>query len=136
FVNWQNENKCSNHILKFIQAAMQPVRYIGNETVFTDRRMELNKRLSFVGMELSEAGKYRIVDKSVTISEAEERANKFHHKLQNRNVHELIFNYCKAELMVENYFHSVFEATKSVAERLRIMTGKSLDGNTLAEVVF
>lgn len=136
FVGWQNKHQCSNHLLKFIQAAMRPIRYIGQEAVFHDRRIELNKRLSFIGLELGETGKYRIIDASTTISEAEQRANRFKHKLENRNVHAFIFNYCHAELLVENYFHSIFEATKSIADRLRNITGLTTDGNGLAETAF
>ena len=136
FIEWQNKNQCSNHILKFIQVAMQPIRYIGQEEAFHDRRINLNKRLLFVGLELTETGKYRIINKATTIAEAEERANRFKHKLESRNVHQFIFNYCKSELLAENYFHSVFEATKSVADRLRNITGLQNDGNTLAEVAF
>lgn len=136
FVTWQNKNQCSNHILKFIQNALQPVRYIGNEDVFLDRINEINKRISFIGFELSEKGKYKKVDKTNTISEAEQRANRLKYKLEQRNAHNHIFLYCKAELLVENYFHTVFEATKSVAERLREMTGLTNDGNQLAEVAF
>ena len=135
-INWQNKNHCSNHILKFIQNALQPVRYIGNEETFQDRRNEINKRLSFIGFELGESGRYRRVDKTSTISEAEQRANKLKYKLEIRNTHNQIFEYCKAELLVENYFHTVFEATKSIADRLRQMTGLTSDGNGLAETVF
>lgn len=41
FVTWQNKYQCSNHILKFIQNALQPVRYIGKEDIFLDRLMKL-----------------------------------------------------------------------------------------------
>jgi uncharacterized protein (TIGR02391 family) len=136
FVTWQNQNQCSNHILKFIQNALQPVRYLGNEEIFQDRRNKINKRLSFIGLELGESGKYRKVDKTKTISEAEQRANKLKYKLEGRNTHSNVFHYCKAELLVENYFHSVFEATKSIAERLRDMTGLTTDGNKLTETAF
>jgi uncharacterized protein (TIGR02391 family) len=136
FVNWQNQNHCSNHILKFIQNALQPVRYLGNEETFQDRKNEINKRLSFIGFEFSESGRYRKVDKTNTISEAEQRANKLKYKLENRNTHNHIFQYCKAELLVENYFHSVFEATKSIADRLREITGLTTDGNILVDTVF
>lgn len=136
FVDWQNRNQCSNHILRFIRAAMQPVRYLGTEELFHDRRIEINKRLSFIGLELADSGKYRVTDKATTISEAEEKANRLKHKLEIRNVHKGIFDYCKAELLVENYFHSVFEATKSIADRLRNITGLHADGNALAETAF
>jgi len=136
FINWQNENQCSNHILKFVQNALHPVRYIGNEDLFQERRNEINKRLSFIGFELGENGKYRNVEKTQTISEAEQRASKLKYKLENRDTHEMIFNYCNAELLVDNYFHSVFEATKSIADRLREQTGLIIDGITLEETVF
>lgn len=136
FVTWQNKNQCSNHILHFISNSLQPVLYIGKEQVFHDSRIEINKRLSFVGIEVGENGRLRKTTKSTTITEAEERANKLKHKLQSRNVHEQIFKYCSAELVVENYFHSVFEATKSIAERIREKTGLETDGAALIDTAF
>ncbi len=136
FADWQNKNQCSNHILRFVQDALQPVRYIGKEDIFHNRRLEVNKRLYFIGTELTEQGKFRLVEKATTIAEAEQRASRLKHKLENRNVHSVVFEYCKSELLVENYFHSVFEATKSIADRLRAMTGLYADGNALAETSF
>ncbi|RXM52927.1 MULTISPECIES: TIGR02391 family protein [unclassified Chryseobacterium] len=136
FVVCQNKEQCSNSILRFIQQAMMPVRYIGNEELFHDRRLEVNKRLAFIGVELKENGKFIEVNVATTISEAEERANRLKHKLENRNTHAEIFNYCKSQLLVNNYFHAVFEATKSVADRLRKMTGLYTDGSVLADTVF
>ncbi|PRB85794.1 TIGR02391 family protein [Chryseobacterium culicis] len=136
FVGWQNSNQCSNAILIFIQQAMMPVRYIGKEELFHDRRLEVNKRLAFIGVELKENGKFTTVEAATTIAEAEQKANRLKHKLESRNTHVEIFNYCKSELLVENYFHAVFEATKSVADRLRKMTGLNTDGSTLADTVF
>lgn len=136
FADWQNKHQCSNHVLKFVQDALQPVRYIGKEEIFHNRRLEVNKRLAFIGVELTEEGKFRVVEKAKTIADAEQRASRLKHKLENRNVHSAIFEYCRAELLVENYFHSVFEATKSVADRLRQMTGLYADGNVLVEITF
>lgn len=136
FIDSQNKKQCSNHVLKFIQNALQPVRYIGKEEVFNDRKNEVNKRLSFIGFELTDSGKYKKVDKTNTISEAEQRANKLKYKLETRNTHNRIFLYCNAELLVENYFHTVFEATKSIADRLRDLTGLNIDGNVLVDTAF
>jgi len=136
FIDSQNKKQCSNQVLKFIQNALQPVRYIGKEEIFLDRKNEINKRLSFIGFELTDSGKYKRVDKTNTISEAEQRANKLKYKLEARNAHNQIFTYCKAELLVENYFHTVFEATKSIAERLRELTGLRTDGNVLVDTIF
>jgi uncharacterized protein (TIGR02391 family) len=136
FIKWQNDNQCSNHILKFIQEALRPVRYIGKEEVFQMRRNEINKRLSFIGIEITETGLYKNVDKSTTISEAEKRASHFKYKLTSRSVHAEIMKYCIAELLVENYFHSVFEGIKSIADRIRNMTGLYADGNALIDTSF
>lgn len=136
FADWQNKNQCSNHILNFIQDALQPVRYIDKEELFYNRKQEVNKRLIFIGVELTEQGRFKIVDKATTIAEAEQRANRLKQKLENRNTHIKIFEYCTAELLVENYFHAVFEATKSIADRLRDMTGLHTDGNALADTSF
>ena len=136
FVEWQNNNQCSNHILTFIQSALSPVRYLGKEELFHHRRHEINKCLSFIGVELNESGKYQEVNKAKTISEAEQRASRFKYKLEIRNVHELIFEYCKPELLAENYFHAVFEAIKSIADRIRKMTGLYADGNELIDTTF
>lgn len=68
FVHYQNKHKCSNNILTFLSKAMQPVRYVDNPELFQHRLLELNKRLCFVGLELSENAKYRKIEKSSTIT--------------------------------------------------------------------
>jgi uncharacterized protein (TIGR02391 family) len=136
FVQFQNKYQCSNHILKFIQKALDPVRYLGRQDVFEERRHRINQILSFSGYELSDAGKYRQVMRSETIDQAEQRASRLKNKLDVRGTHSTIMLYCKPELLVDNYFHSVFEATKSVAERLRELTGSTSDGSDLVQEVF
>ena len=53
-----------------------------------------------------------------------------------RKVHPDVLRHCKEELLVDNYFHAVFEATKSVAEKIRQMTGLVSDGADLVEQAF
>jgi uncharacterized protein (TIGR02391 family) len=136
FVSWQNAHQCSNYILKFIQQAINPVSYLGRESLFEDRRHKINQILSFAALELTDTGKFKIVERSETITQAEQRANRLKHKLESRNTHAYIFMYCKPELLVDNCFHAVFEATKSVADRIRELTGLILDGNALVDKAF
>ena len=56
--------------------------------------------------------------------------------IEERNVHSKVLNFCREELLQENYFHAVFEANKSVAERIRKMTGLSSDSTALVEEAF
>jgi len=136
FVNFQNTQQRSNNILKFINKTMSPARFVGKQEQFEDLRFELNKRLSFIGLQLSESGKFKKSNSTHTISEAEQKANRLKSKLESRNCHSKIFEYCRAELLAENYFHTVFEATKSVAEEIRQRTGLSEDGGELIDKAF
>ncbi|KAA8485589.1 uncharacterized protein (TIGR02391 family) [Arcticibacter tournemirensis] len=136
FVLFQNNNQCSNGILKFLSQAMNPARYFNKDEIFQYRLNELNKRLSFIGLEITKEAKYRQVAAATTLTEAQERASHYKQKLELRNVHLEVFKYCNEELVKENYFHSVFEAVKSIAQRLRNLTGVHADGNPLADVVF
>lgn len=47
-----------------------------------------------------------------------------------------MLRFCREELVQENYFHAVFEATKSVAERIRGLSGLSTDGSDLIDRPF
>ncbi len=136
FITFQNRKQLSNNILTFINKSMSPARFVGRTDQFENTRFELNKRLSFIGLELSDSGKFKRINESKTISEAEQRVNRLKGKLEQRNVHQKIFEYCKAELVVENYFHSVFEAVKSIAQVIRDKTGLTNDGSELIDLAF
>ena len=136
FVTFQNRQQLSNNILTFINKSLNPARFIGRNEQFEDTRFELNKRLSFIGLELTDKGQFRKITESKTISEAEQKANRLKSKLEQRNAHDLIFTFCRAELLAENYFHTVFEAAKSIAESIRQKTGLSEDGSELIDKAF
>lgn len=133
----QFQVKNSNDILKFIQLAVHPSRFI---SFGTDRFLEvttlLNQPLSFVGLCLGMDGKFRNTTISVTIDDAQKKANSLLQKLQIREVHHDIYHYCKPELLVDNYFHAVFETTKGVADRLRHLADLKTDGGALVSEAF
>ncbi|MFD2164509.1 TIGR02391 family protein [Paradesertivirga mongoliensis] len=136
FVSFQNHKQLSNNILTFINKSMNPARFIGRRAQFEDSIYELNKRLCFIGLELTENGTFKRVTEVRSISEAEQKANRLKSKLQQRNAHSTIFTYCDAELLADNYFHAVFEATKSIAEAIRLRTGLTEDGSELIDKAF
>lgn len=133
FVDYQNKNHNSNCILAFIAKSMNPARFVGQNEKFEFIRGELNKRLSFIGYLLNESAIFNPVNKSKTITEAEQRVNRFKSKLDTRNIYPKIYHYCNSELITENYFHSVFEAVKSIAEEIRLKTNLSQDGSELID---
>jgi len=136
FADYQNRSKQSNMILLFIQKTIHPTRYLKHPALFQEILFDLNKVLSFIGFELKDTGKYVKINQSKTISDAESRANRLLDKLNSRGTHPDVLTYCKAELLVDNYFHAVFEATKSIADKIRTKTGLKEDGSKLVDLVF
>ena len=132
----QNKNKCSNNILRFIGYALAPSRYIKNEEEFERIRSEVNQQLAFVGYELAESGKFREIAVASTISDVQIKANNLKQEVEQRKGHSEIIKYCKAELLVNNYFHAVLEANKGLFQRIRDLSGMKTDGNKLIEEVF
>lgn len=136
FAKYQHENQESNKILVFIQKTLSPVRYAGDHEQFELHRIDINKRLLFIGFELLESGKFRKVIEAKTIPEAQQRADKLKSKLKDRLVHPDVLLFCKAELLQDNYFHAVFESAKSVADKIREKSELTMDGTELVDKAF
>jgi uncharacterized protein (TIGR02391 family) len=122
--------------VRFILHVMNPVRYVGSSGYFEAQREKLNRVLAFSGLTLSEDGQIRAVTAVRTITEAEQRAGILRKALVERKVHPDVIRFCRAELVVDNYFHAVFEATKSVAEKIRQCAGLTGDGAALVDEAF
>jgi uncharacterized protein (TIGR02391 family) len=132
----QNRDRCGNQVVAFIYAAMNPVRYVSNLDVFEIRRAALNQVLGFAGLNLGENGQLRQTSATRTISEARERASRLRRALLDRRVHPDVLRFCREELLQDNYFHAVFEATKSVADKIRERSGLGSDGSRLVDEAF
>jgi len=132
----QQEDNCGNNVANFILSAMNPVRYTQNRGQFDHMLSKLNTVLSFSGLSLGEDGNLRAIKKASTLSEAEQRANRLKQKLIERDAHPDVIKFCKAELLQDNYFHAVLEATKSVADKIRSRTGIDGDGSALVDEAF
>lgn len=83
-----------------------------------------------------EDGQLRPALTAKTLTEAERRADKLRSELTRRNVHPDVLRFCTAELLAEDYFHATFEAAKSVADKIRTLTGLTLDGSSLVDQTF
>jgi uncharacterized protein (TIGR02391 family) len=71
-----------------------------------------------------------------TVSEATQRTNELRAELTHPSVHPDVLRFCRAELLQDNYFHCVLEATKSVAQKIRDKAGIEGDGAALADQAF
>ena len=136
FTERQNCDRAGNAILRFIQEVLAPVNYVQNQDAFEDLRSKLNGILSFSGIQYRADGQFERITVAKTIDDAQKRVQSILPKLRQRGVHGRVLQYCTEELLKENYFHAVFEATKSLADRVRQMTNLEGDGTTLYDKAF
>lgn len=134
--NRQNETRTGNCVFSFISAAYTPSKFIGRSKLYNEKLMQINTILIFQGLEFKEDGKFHRILKADTLSEAEKRASKLSERLANRNLHNHLLMYCKAELLQHNYFHAVLEATKSISSMIRQKTNLTSDGAKLIDEAF
>jgi uncharacterized protein (TIGR02391 family) len=135
FVERQNHSKNRRAILEFIRQALKPERYAREPWRFEPMRANVNRAVAFAGLAVDETGEVYRVDRAATLSEAQRRADDLRADLVTRGVHPDVLRFCRAELVADNYFHAVLEATKSIADKLRERTGSSKDGAPLVDVV-
>lgn len=83
-----------------------------------------------------EDGRFGRVTVARTASEAAARTARLRSELERRGVHADVLRYCSEELLQDNCFHAVFEATKSVADKIRLRTGLGSDGSALVNAAF
>src|SRR6185503_18434453 len=132
----QNKHQVGNHLIMFINRAMDPVSYARDKVAFDWRRDELNVVLAFSGLIVRLDGKVSRSKKESTLAGARARAGRMKAALEDRNVHSEVLKYCRAEFIEENYFHAVLEATKGVAQRIREMSDLGSDGSDLVTAAF
>ena len=136
FVGIQNDRQIGNHVVMFINRAMNPVAYTGSPEAFSSRQAELNSVLAFCGMVVGDDGRVRRAPRAADLTEAMSRADRLKAALASRQVHEDVLRFCKAELVQKNYFHAVFEAMKSIAAKVRSMANLTSDGAKLVQEAF
>ena len=132
-VHRQNKDQARNATLAFIRICMKPSRYLHDPDKFELVRGHLNRALSFSGLAVEEDGTLVAASKARTLSDTERRAQELRSSLTARDVHPDVLAFCRAELLADNYFHAVLEATKSVADKLRTNTGLTDVGATLVD---
>lgn len=136
FADYQNTNKCANNIILFIQNILSPQRYVNNEEMFNKIKVEVSKQLAFEGLCINELNQIVIVEKASKISDVQIKVDGLKAKLIEQGAHKLVFSYCNAELLANNYFYSVLESSKGLVKRIQDIAGVTYDGQNLMEKVF
>lgn len=121
-------------VLRLVENMLAPQRWANQADAFHGLRSQINGVLVFNGLEVGPDG--RCVPRAVARTHDEAASATSHiliTELERRGAHAEIFRYCQAELVAEDCFTAVFEATKGLAERVRQMSGLDLDGHKLVE---
>ena len=133
FAESQNSRQDRKAILAFIRHSMKPERYARCPERFEPMRMNLNRVLAFAGLAVDASGELSKAERARTLSEAERRAQDLRENLTARGVHPDVLRFCRAELVADDYFHAVLEATRSIADKIRNRTGLGDDGAILVD---
>lgn len=133
FVVRQNKDQSSKRIITFIVTAMEPVRYRNSPELFTLRQDRLNEHLAFVGLRVNDRGQVARGARAQTLDEAPRIVTSIRDELLRRKTHPEVLRYCSVEVLKKAHFHACLEATKSVIDRLRTLTGASGDGAVLVD---
>ena len=136
FADYQNKNQCANNIILFIQNVLSPQRYVDNTDMFNKVKNEVNKQLAFEGLNIDDSNQIVSVAKASKISDVQIKVDGLKNKLIQQGAHQLVFSYCNAELLANNYFHSVLESSKGLVKRIQDIADVTYDGQNLMEKVF
>jgi uncharacterized protein (TIGR02391 family) len=129
-------DRASNSLIRFINLAMDPGRYVDDPNRFHALRDGLTEALSLIGLRIDEKGAVATAQRARNLDEVAKLAGRLQTELRRRGVHEQVILYCQEELIRKSLFHAVFEATKGLAARLRTLSGSTLDGGELVDYCF
>lgn len=138
FANEINTAHTFDKIIKFIEIVMNPTNYtkLEKRNQYQFILEELNKILLLLGCQIDSSGKLIEIIKANNLDEVDRRVNSLKKKLYDRNIHSEVAKYCIQDYLRKDYFDTVFEATKGLAERVREISGLNSDGNELFQNAF
>lgn len=132
----QQADQASNCVIRFILDAMDQGRYVQDQARFEALRGGLSEALALVGLKVNDKGQVATAPAATTLDEVAKLAGRLRTELTRRGIHAQVIHYCEEEILRKSIFHAVFEATKGLAERLRQLSGSTLDGADLVDHCF
>jgi len=138
FANELNKNGTFERIYLFIEKVLNPVSYTdeSKREKYNFLFEETNKALLLAGLSVSKEGVLNEVVQAKTLDEVDRRVNDLRRHLYNRAIHQEVGKYCIKDYLRKDYYDAVFEAAKGLAERVRQITGLTVDGSALFQKAF
>jgi uncharacterized protein (TIGR02391 family) len=138
FADEINRQKSSECVKIFIESSMKPVNFIKEsmrekyEFLFAG----LNVALLLMGLSLTKEGHLKEAIQATTLDEVDRRVDQLKNQLYHRAIHHQVEKYCRKEYLAKDYYGTVFEAAKGLAERVRQISGLAVDGSELFQKAF
>lgn len=133
-----NNSHSLSKVFSFLQAALNPARYTSVDSRQQYRYLleETNKILLFAGLLIDQSGRLKEVSQAHTLTEVDQRVNRLKKALYDRAIHSEVQKYCIEDYLRADYYDAVFEAAKGLAERVRQISGLTMDGGALFQTAF
>ena len=137
-----NEEHKTRHddtgILNFLRIAFSPIRFTADDRreLYHSLLDETNKILLLIGIKITTEGQLVSTEVAKTLDEVDARVNRLQAEMRNRSIHPQIVRFCKKDILRKDYFDIVSESAKSLAERVREISGSKLDGGQLFQEAF
>lgn len=71
FRKHQDNYKCANNIVQFIQNILSPQRYVNDQSMYDKLKSEVNKQLAFEGLFIDDSNQIRAIAKASKISDVQ-----------------------------------------------------------------
>lgn len=133
----QKEYPNSLRIDACLEHFYNPALYIQRPDEYSANVKRMNEVLAFVGVTINPKGKIVAITPAGTIFQAKHRAQSLLQKVEDRGMHTKIKEYCREDLLKDDYYDVVYESVKGIFEHIREITDfHELDGQKLISKVF
>ena len=120
----------------FMERVNKPELHLEALEQIRPMQAELNRVFSFEGLRLTAEGELRQCAPASATVDVKSAAAELWRTLVDGGIHPDVLESCRPELVQENYFHAVLEATKSLAQKIRKKSGLKSDGPKLVDKAF
>lgn len=133
-----NRSNSLERVYYFFEKALNPVAFTdeAKRSKYEFLLEGVNKALLMAGLQITKEGKLVEVVRAKTLDEVDNRVNSLMKKLYDRKIHYEVKRYCIKDYLQKDYYDTVFEAAKGLAERVRQISGLTTDGGILFQTAF
>lgn len=133
---YQDDRQFGNHVVMFINRAMNPANYKTTRDLFVGRQMQLARILAAARMTVGDDGRVRRLRLSPDADDPISREERLVAALKARGAHEAVIDVCRADHLETSFCLVVFEALQRLTAKIQLLSGLTVHGTDLARQAF